>query len=321
MLRILALLTVLAVSCAGGARSQQPPSDRADSKQQTQPKNLRSPTTPEERGTAQSPVVVKILPTPKTDAEVALQEQDREARQANDRETISFNRWLVLIGFFQLIVFVGQLVVFGYQAWKLRQTVQAAADQSNEMRNSVAESRRAAVAMEQVATSMNTVAETTVQNVRQLKETVATNREIADRQKLLGELQLRAYVNVIIGNATYQEREKNIKFGASPTLVNSGATAAKKLRYVIRAAILSIPLPDGFVFPDTTPVRSEEGMIPPHQPRTISAVVEDFYDDVEVADIKIGKGRALFTWGTVTYEDVFGATNHRVLSESDVPST
>lgn len=306
MLRILALLIVLALTDGGISWSQQPSPNGASATPQAQSGGPQSPRAVDQRGTEQSPVVVKILPSAKTNDEIAQEQQNRSARAENDKQIIKINNRLVVIGFLQLVVFFGQLGVFGYQAWKLRQTVQAAADQSVEMKKSVAESIRAAAAMEDVAGSMSTVAQTTLQNVQHLRQTVATNREIADRQKMLGELQLRAYVNVIIGTATFQERGKNIKFGASPLLVNSGATPAKKLRYVIRAAVLPVPLPDGFVFPDTTPSQSVEGMIPPHQNRTISASVEDFCDDQEVDDIKIGKGRMLFTWGTVNYEDAFG---------------
>jgi hypothetical protein len=56
-------------------------------------------------------------------------------------------------------------------------------------------------------------------NVDRLRETVdiargnaATSREIADNQKRISELQLRAYLYVIIGSAVYQERDKGLRF-------------------------------------------------------------------------------------------------------------
>jgi hypothetical protein len=46
---------------------------------------------------------------------------------------------LVIIGRVQWAIFVAQLFVFGYQALKLHQTVQAAAQQSGDMKRSIEE--------------------------------------------------------------------------------------------------------------------------------------------------------------------------------------
>jgi hypothetical protein len=156
---------------------------------------------------------------------------------------------------------------------------------------------------------MTKVAEAMTENVARLKETVEINREIAERQKSFGQLQLRAYISVVVGGAAYQERDKNIKFSANPLLINSGATAATNVRHEIRAAIVPAPVAPDFVFPDAPPSGSGNGQIPPHQNRSISALVSDFCADEEVADIKVGKGKILLTWGYVTYDDVFG--NHQ----------
>jgi hypothetical protein len=59
--------------------------------------------------------------------------------------------WILLISGAQLLVFILQLAVFGYQALKLRQTVDAAAKQSDDIQRSIAEATRAANAMEKSA--------------------------------------------------------------------------------------------------------------------------------------------------------------------------
>ena len=68
-----------------------------------------------------------------------------------DREIINFDRWLIVIGIVQAFIFLLQLFVFRDQARKLRQTVDAAAEQSSLMKNSINEATRAADAMEEFA--------------------------------------------------------------------------------------------------------------------------------------------------------------------------
>lgn len=57
---------------------------------------------------------------------------------------------LVIIGWVQSAIFVAQLFVFGYQALKLHQTVQAAAQQSGDMKRSIEEATRAAAEHAQI---------------------------------------------------------------------------------------------------------------------------------------------------------------------------
>ena len=41
-----------------------------------------------------------------------------------------------------------------------------------------------------------------------------------------------------------------------------------------------------------------------------------FADDKEVEDVKIGKGKALYIWGIVSYEDVFGESHFTKFCQS-----
>jgi hypothetical protein len=65
--------------------------------------------TADQRGTEQSPLVVKIAPATKSEAEVTEERRERDEKSANDRETILFNGYLVTIGAAQLFVFIALL--------------------------------------------------------------------------------------------------------------------------------------------------------------------------------------------------------------------
>jgi hypothetical protein len=112
--------------------SPRPGEDRQP--QQSQAQAPQQPPAADHRGTEESPLIVRSV---KSKDDTAQDAEDRKDKTANDRETIAINRNLVVIGLLQLVVFVGQLLVFGYQAWKLRQTVQAASEQSRDMKASI----------------------------------------------------------------------------------------------------------------------------------------------------------------------------------------
>lgn len=174
----------------------------------------------------------------------------------------------------------------------------SANDQGVAMDRSIAEAARAASAMEGVSASMAI-------NAEKIIETVDINKEIAARQKVLGEAQLRAYVSVLIGGALYQDAV--FRFEARPLLFNSGGTPARKVRWRMAAAILPIPLPDDFRFPlPERPKKAGGGLlIPPQQSFETRAWVDGRVDDADVVAIKLSSGKALYVWGVVAYEDIF----------------
>lgn len=292
----LALLAILLGVAA--AQSQQPPASagggRQSQQQQTQP--LQHPTAPDQRGTEQMPLVVKPLPTPKTEEEAVQDARERDQKAALDRSLVKFTYYLVIIGGFQLAVFIGQLIVFGLQARRLRQTVETSADQGRDMKRSVAESARAATAMEHVAKGVAVSAKAATESVAAVKERTA--------------MQMRAYLTVVVGTAVYQERAKDVRFEGKPALVNTGNTPAHKVGFRAKAGILPFPLPDNFDFTISTPWVGAS-ILGPHQNFTLSAMVADFVDEAEVPGIKSGTaGKFLHVWGTVTYEDVFGESRY-----------
>jgi hypothetical protein len=121
--------------------------------------------------------------------------------------------------------------------------------------------------------------------------------------------QMRAYICVVIGHAVFQERTKNLRFQAFPSIVNAGLTPAHKVSFKAAAAILPVPLPEDFDFP-LPQATSGASVVGPRQNITVSPLVDGFVDDAEVEVIKSGQGKALYTWGVFTYQDIFGNTRY-----------
>ena len=240
---------------------------------------------------APTPIVVEVTQPGKTSEELGLEAQERIDRAARERETSATNQRLVWIGMLQLVVFVLQLLVFGYQAYKLEQTVSAADAQSSDMKESIAQATRAAAAMEKVAANVSLSAKAATDSVAVLKDRTA--------------LQMRAYLLVSAGSAIYQEREKRFRFEARPLLLNEGSTPANEVRYAAKAAILPVPLATDFVLPPVSPTTGGSNL-GPHQSSIVSGILDDYVADKDVAAIKRGQGRALYIWGVVIYKDVFG---------------
>jgi hypothetical protein len=229
----------------------------------------------DQRGTENAPLVVKINPTPETEEETAQDKKDREEKSANDRNLVFFTKVLALVGALQLLV-------FGYQAYKLRATVRAAGEQSKAMERHIGEAARSAHAMEKIVATID-----------------AGNKAV-----------MRAYLTVVIGQALYQERrpaQSDVRFEAKPNLVNTGNTPARKVRIRTKADILPIPIPGdfGFPLPEEDP-QARDGSVAAHHTYILSGIIEDFVPDAEVASIKEGVGKCLCVWGLVTYEDTFG---------------
>jgi len=155
------------------------------------------------------------------------------------------------------------------------------------MDSSIKESSRAANAMEAVATA-------------------TTNN--ANLMQTLLHKQMRAYVVIDSGTATYQD--KNNVFAANVLLKNSGYTPARKISYCITAGIIRAPeLPDDFIFSSPETNRVSDVTLSPRQEFTIHGYVDRLEDEDAVSILK-GDGRRLWVWGTVRYEDIFGDIWH-----------
>ncbi len=226
----------------------------------------------DQRGTEQSPLVVKTIPASNIQAEAERERQDRETKTENERRMVRLTLFIAVL----------QLLVYGYQSWQLRKTVKAAGEQSQAMERHIGEAARSATAMEGIASVIQ-----------------VGNKAI-----------IRAYLNILIGEATFQERrgvgQVDLKFGSDPIIQNNGNSNARNVNFQIAADILPVPPPDDFAFPLPAGIGAA-GLIGPHQNSIISAVVKEFVPDGEVTAIKEATKRALYVWGMVTYDDVFGA--------------
>jgi hypothetical protein len=101
-----------------------------------QPKKPLQQSAPaDQRGTQESPLVVKVEPTVKTPEEAAQETQDRNQKLANDGNAVKLTGILAAIAFLQLLV-------YGYQAAKLRATVKSAGEQAEAMERHIGEAAR-----------------------------------------------------------------------------------------------------------------------------------------------------------------------------------
>jgi hypothetical protein len=257
-IRILFVLAALTVSLY----SEQPDKKAAKPQQTSQP---------DQRGTDQSPLVVKTLVPAKTQEEAARDAAEAQEKSANDRHIVYLTGALASIAFLQLLV-------YGYQAKKLRETVEAAAAESKAMERHIGEATRSAIAMERIAATID-----------------KGNRDI-----------MRAYLSVVIGVAVYQERQEGVKFEGKPSLVNTGSTPARNVHIRIAAEITRFDQADNFAYPLPDEIAKAPAVCAPHQTYVLSAVVKDFVPDGDIPSIKHGRGKALTVWGVVSYDDIFG---------------
>ena len=90
---------------------------------QNKPQKPNQTPTTDQRGTQESPIVVKVVPSTKTPEEAAQDKTDRDQKAENDRNLVKLTFALALVAVFQLIV-------YAYQAKKLRETVKSAGEQA-----------------------------------------------------------------------------------------------------------------------------------------------------------------------------------------------
>jgi hypothetical protein len=291
-------LTLLIILCSTFGQSQPPtPAPAIKSNQPKQPAASRqNQATADERGSKQSPVFIKVLPPEKAYDETA---DDK----TKDLDKSSADWWMVRLTAAIAIIGIIQAIVFGIQAYMLKQTIskmdEIAGGQARDVQASIAEATRAATAMEAVATSMAV-------NSSSVKESVLISREIADRQKFISELQSRAYLSVEFGSVVPQNIVTGMRFEPRVVITNRGNTPAYKVRLNLRADVIDFPLKDAFQF--DLPEIAESGtggIIAGGTNKTSSAVVPIMYAEKEVERIKTGGEKRLIMWGNVTYEDAF----------------
>jgi hypothetical protein len=264
------------------------PSDESGATQQ--------PVIPEQRGTEGNPVIVKVLPADKTVAELSQEQQDRAEKSSSDRWMVRLTAVLAVGAVLQFLVLVGQAIVFGTQAKRLRQSVdltrEVAGRQERDMHASIAEASRAATAMEGVAAGISA--------------SVANTRELFATQRQFSQMQLRPYLSVTEPGFIPQNPERNLFAGMQVNVVNTGHTPAHNFRVASRVGILPFPLPDDIdlTIPDHEIISS--GHINPGQRFFFRRNLDRLMSDDELQDIIAGNHRRIYIYGTVYCIDAFG---------------
>ena len=213
-----------------------------------------------------------------------------------------FAATLVLIGGGGVYAAVRTLKAIERQAELMeRQATEAresTAQQGRDVQASIAEATRSARAMEGIAESM-------ASNVESVRESVGISREIADTQKLVTELQSRAYLSVAFNTALFQDA--NHVFEVQAIMHNRGNTPAYDVTFSAVAGIIAAPIPDDFEFPlpDNSAGASVSFLAPGTHKLITRSVLGRVHDD-EVNSIKRDTPpRCLAMWGVVRYRDAF----------------
>jgi hypothetical protein len=181
------------------------------------------------------------------------------------------------------------LALFTFTLWRATNRLTLLAeDQGKAMSASIAESARAAAAMERVADG-----------------TQANGQWMLDRTAQ----QMRAYLSTQVGGAIFQDSTAAppLRFEGRLALVNVGQTPAKRVLIQKRAAVAPHPLPRDFDFALPALSADDGGVtLGAGQQIMISAVVDNFVvPEARVEDVKNGVDRALYMWGRATYFDIF----------------
>ncbi len=106
-------------------QSQQSSPSELESSQPQQPKaqTAKQQAAPDQQNARQDAPVIETPPTQKTNGEAAHEVKDGDEKTTNDRKLIQYSLDLDILTAIIAAIGALQLFVFGYQAWKLRQTV------------------------------------------------------------------------------------------------------------------------------------------------------------------------------------------------------
>jgi hypothetical protein len=284
------VLCLIGFVIVGDAFAQsQRPSQRGREQGQTQPSPAQqspaqqsptaSPQTADPPAPAQPPVTVNVLPTPKTDAERAEEATERKEKMELNRQIVKFSAGLyyATIGLaaatILLVITIGGLTVF-------------AMGQSRDMKASVANAAKAALASNQIAVSNS-------QN--QLRAYVTAR-----------DLNLVVYRDAPSIDADSEQKQGRINtYGFAAILKNGGQTPATQVEVNVSCRKFNTMIPDDFDFPDSN--LFGHGVIGPGgelQTPLIRIAASEF-------DAAQTEGTWWF-WGWVEYGDIFSFTErHR----------
>jgi hypothetical protein len=278
---------ILLLSCIAFAQSPSPSLPKRDAQQ-------KQPADNNQRSTDKSPIVVKVLPSTRADKEPPAN-QTKNGDQSTDWWMFSATVVIAIIGAIQTRV-------FWIQAQRLKETInkmeEISSKQTADIQASLTQTTLAAQAMGGIAESMAI-------NVQSVKESVAINREIADRQKLVTEFGARAYLAVMFDGMMPQDHNSGVRFQPHARITNRGNTPAYDVRFAIQADVVPFPLREDFAFAIPENLTGHSAVINPGLHKIIFNVVPKIYPPIECEQISLGIGQRVIAWGTVKYRDAF----------------
>jgi C4-dicarboxylate-specific signal transduction histidine kinase len=152
---------------------------------QSHPADAKQAVPQEQSGTERQPLVVKVVPTPQSQEEIAQEDEQRKEKTANDKKLVEFTWELVVATGILAGIGTLQLFVFGLQSFYLRKTVAAASEQSEAMERAIIEASRSAAAMEEVAKHIETSAKTAGEQSRSMQQSVAEAGRLASAMEVV----------------------------------------------------------------------------------------------------------------------------------------
>jgi hypothetical protein len=129
----------------------------------------------EQRGTEQRPVIVRILPAAKTAAELSQEEQERSDKSSADWWIVRLTAALAVAAILQFLALVGQAIVFGIQARRLRESIDLTRDATARQEQDMQALITAAQGNATAAASLADAAKAQQQIMREQTETMASN--------------------------------------------------------------------------------------------------------------------------------------------------
>jgi len=211
--------------------------------------------------------------------------------QSASDETVRLDTWLIRLGIAQSLVFLLQLAAFIYQGRKLRETVETARNQAQDMRQSIEHSARGASAMETVASALLINTQTATQ--------------LLTLQKEVFRKQLRAYISVQFQGHIPENRDQNNRHEVRVNIKNVGHTPAHTITVSGRLRVLPYPPTPETDFSFATELNESRGHLAPQDSFYVRRWLEGFLSPDENAAVKEQNGIGLYVFGKVTYKDIF----------------
>ena len=248
-----------------------------------------------EEPTQRPPVVIKNIYTP------SLGGTKGDVAGGGESAWKSIWEATTAIGSMVLVLVTGGLALYTRRLWTSTHGMLAAAtEQSAVMERSVREASRSASAMSSVAESM-------AANVEFLRQTVAINKGIADRQKLISTLQSRPYVfPTSIGSLWRRIDGVNpaqYEWQIRVAWTNYGSLPTSNLVICTTAALRDGPLPPDFNFPYDQGHCTVGGVLLPHTPlNSASLPWNEQLSPEQIEAVRKGE-KLLYVWGWAKYKD------------------